>query len=51
MNQQYQILQLKSKVESNEIRFDEKLTNLESKIQELSLQQNKHKVFTIYFIT
>ena len=46
MNQQYQILQLKSKVESNEIRFDEKLINLESQIQELTLQQNKHKVLT-----
>ena len=46
MNQQYQIFQLKSKVESNEIRFDEKLINLESQIQELTLQQNKHKVLT-----
>ena len=44
MNQQYQILQLKNKVEQNENEVHEKLSGLEAQIKELSLQQMKHKV-------
>ena len=45
MNQQYQILQLKKKVEQNESEVHEKLSGLESQILALTQQQNKHKVF------
>lgn len=46
MNQQYQILQLKKKVEQNESEVHEKLSGLESQIVALTQQQNKHKVFS-----
>ena len=49
MNQQYQILQLKNKVEQNENEVHEKLSGLEAQIQELSLQQMRHKVFLCEF--
>ena len=49
MNQQHQILQIQKRVELIEIKLEEKLTGLESQIQELSLQQNKHKVFFCEF--
>ena len=51
MNQQVQILKLQKQLDDDKKLFEAKINDLEGKVNELTLQQNKHRViFQIFWI-